>query len=513
LKSILVILLFFIVLNIYSKNDLPIMLKVKSNFNLDDFIINTFRSGAEDSLTAHGYVLISRQQQDEALLEQAKQSKSDCYDDACLVDTGKMMAAQMIFIIDINKTEEQYIFKIRLLDLETGTVKRTVTKLYKERLSDVDKLLTFSKKLTNEVLFINKKQNAVALFKVNINSSKPGASVYIDSELVGKTPLLARVGKGRHKFKISLDKYDDVIYNEEIRGDSSKMVKLTPILYLYKISSNPSKAKVYLNEEYKGLTPLDIKLDLTAIGSSITIVKKNFYKYKHKINKDNLDKGLNLNLVELDKFKLIVNVNHSDAKIIISNEELGKFDLKSGESNELYKGLYSLIIKKKDFKTYNNYIELTKDIEKDVEIIRNYVKYLKIQAITDVTVAKNLLYLGVGAGVEVFNYVNGNREITLFGANFYRNMADKYFYSDIYSNIKWEIVSGLSLGVNLSLILGDEVKTVAGGALVEYKYTVANLFSIKAFFKGGITYFDEQNALDFDLLYLTTGISVSSIGF
>ena len=185
LKKILTILILFVSLSAYAKNNLPIMLKVKSNFNLEAPILDTFRSGAEDSLTAQGYVLISKQQQDEALMEQSKQRKSDCYDDACLVDTGKMMAAQMIFIIDINKTENQYIFKVRLLDLETGSIKRTVTKIYKERLTDVDKLLSFSKELTNESLGVNVRKGPVALFKVGISSFPLGASLYIDGKFIG----------------------------------------------------------------------------------------------------------------------------------------------------------------------------------------------------------------------------------------------------------------------------------------------------------------------------------------
>ncbi len=109
-RFLLFITLFIISINMYAeKSDLPVMLKVKANFNLSNVAVDTFRSGSEDSLTAQNYMLISKEQQDEALKEQASQQKSDCYDDACLVDTGKMMAAQMIFIINVSKMEEEYI--------------------------------------------------------------------------------------------------------------------------------------------------------------------------------------------------------------------------------------------------------------------------------------------------------------------------------------------------------------------------------------------------------------------
>ncbi len=151
MKTLLFLIFSILTISLYSK-DLPVMLKVKADFNLNHKVITTFRSGAEDSLTAHGYMLISQEQQEEALEEQANQRKSDCYDDACLVDTGKMMAAQMIFIVNVTKMKNEYIFKARLIDLETGSTKRTVTKVYKGRLSSASELLKFAKELTDEAL-------------------------------------------------------------------------------------------------------------------------------------------------------------------------------------------------------------------------------------------------------------------------------------------------------------------------------------------------------------------------
>ena len=117
MKYYLSLMILIIISTSLSGNDLPVMLKVKANFNLDAGIISTFRSGAEDSLTAQKYMLISKTQQEEALKEQANQQNSDCYDDACLVDTGRMMATQMIFIVTVSKMESEYIFKARLVDL------------------------------------------------------------------------------------------------------------------------------------------------------------------------------------------------------------------------------------------------------------------------------------------------------------------------------------------------------------------------------------------------------------
>ena len=57
------LLIFFITATTLLGVDLPVMLKVKADFNLSNKVITTFRSGAEDSLTAQGYMLISQEQQ------------------------------------------------------------------------------------------------------------------------------------------------------------------------------------------------------------------------------------------------------------------------------------------------------------------------------------------------------------------------------------------------------------------------------------------------------------------
>jgi hypothetical protein len=491
------------------------MLKVKSNFDLTASIVEVFRSGAEDSLTAKGYLLISKQQQEEALKEQAKQQKSDCYDDACLVDTGKMMAAQMIFIIDINKTENNYLFKIRLLDLETGSVKRTVTKLYKEELSDLDKLLKFSKELTNEVLGV-KKYTPVSLFELKINTNPQGALVYIDDNLVGKTPLRTKAELGKHKFKITLDRYNDILYNKEILTDDTKTLNLIPKSYTIKITSDQEKIKVYYKNKYMGETPLNLRVTINDVSRNITLKKFHFYTSFHKITEGDFDKNININLTEIEKYNLTIKVKPETAKIYLSTYNLDEISLKSGETKLLYKGLYSIKIKNKGYSVsdyFDRYINFESDKKIEVEMLKNTYRYLNFHALTDVTIGSELKYLSTGVGVELLNFINDNRKITLFGVNFNRNMADNYFYTDIYSNIKWEVASGFSLGLNISGILGAEVKTIAGGGLIEYEYMISKLISVKVFFKGGLCYFNETNAGDLDMLFMTSGVSINFIGF
>jgi hypothetical protein len=93
-----------------------------------------------------------------------------------------------------------------------------------------------------------------------ISSDPPGAKVYLDSNYTGETPKnISTVALGNHTIKLTLSDYFDVIRNVSVSvGETCPLrVNLTGYGSLC-ISSNPSKAKVYLDDVYKGETALNI---------------------------------------------------------------------------------------------------------------------------------------------------------------------------------------------------------------------------------------------------------------
>ncbi len=100
---------------------------------------------------------------------------------------------------------------------------------------------------------------------VDILSLPEGADVYIDGEYKGKTPLslsLAdKIAIGSHRVKLSLGGYKDwekkvhVLLSEERTIVKAKLEKSRGMV---EISSIPSSAKIYIDGEYKGDTPLSL---------------------------------------------------------------------------------------------------------------------------------------------------------------------------------------------------------------------------------------------------------------
>ncbi len=121
-------------------------------------VIETIRAVTEQEITKKGFSIIDQIVQEDALKEQSEQRKKGCYDDSCLVDTGKMLAAQRLFLVDINKLgEEQFLFKIRYVSVESGETINSESELFEGKLSDYSKLFKFSKDFVTRIFGDEKK--------------------------------------------------------------------------------------------------------------------------------------------------------------------------------------------------------------------------------------------------------------------------------------------------------------------------------------------------------------------
>ncbi len=121
---------------------------------------------------------------------------------------------------------------------------------------------------------------------VYATSNPSNADIYIDGKKVGKTPFMTQtILIGSHKIMLSKDGYKTeertIVVNEG--ENDSLFLKLSDFCNM-KLTSSPSNAKVYLNDEYIGLTPLDIK---TVSGNyKLRLEKDGYAKYKNKIHLD-----------------------------------------------------------------------------------------------------------------------------------------------------------------------------------------------------------------------------------
>ncbi len=147
MKNLLILIFLFTSVLLFG-SEYPIMLQIQSKTEISEDL----RDGIEEGLTQLKYSLIDEQTQKEALKEQANQRKSECFDESCLVDTGKMLAAKALIIVEVSKKDDSnYKFKARYVDFETGSTTRAKSLYFEGDIKDFKKLNSFGKKLIVEL--------------------------------------------------------------------------------------------------------------------------------------------------------------------------------------------------------------------------------------------------------------------------------------------------------------------------------------------------------------------------
>ncbi len=141
------------------------MLQIQSN----EIIPRDFRDGFEQGLTKIGYSFVNEEDQIQTLKEQTEQRKKECYDENCLVDVGKMLAAKGIIIVEVTKKETNvYSFKSKYIDFETGITRNSYVVLYKHSINDYEKLIGFAKEMVLN-MFEKTNESKTQDFELNKN--------------------------------------------------------------------------------------------------------------------------------------------------------------------------------------------------------------------------------------------------------------------------------------------------------------------------------------------------------
>jgi len=292
MKILFILLLFSFTLLGIEKGD-PVMLQIVSK-NIK--VPSDFKDGVEEMLTFNKNSLIDEKQQEETLKIQAKQRKTDCYDNECLVDVGKMLAARGLIVVEVGKSGSSYKFKAKIIDFETGSIQRTKVLYYKGKLNDGENLNNFGKKLISELLNL-KRNSKVAIteneyiesesdfniasdnqYLVIFSSNPQKAIVLVDGSLFCKeTPCSKMLNSGNHKVVIQKEKYEKLLFNLNVNKELKINKNLTYSLGYLTITSNIEGAKIRIDNKIIGTTPIN-NYELSKGAHKIEIDDKCFYK-------------------------------------------------------------------------------------------------------------------------------------------------------------------------------------------------------------------------------------------
>lgn len=198
-----------------------------------------------------------------------------------------------------------------------------------------------------------------------------GATVYINDEEIGETPLKLNLEIGKYKIRLSLDGYKD--YSTDITIEENKVSKIEIKLEEVKkegtlnVKSTPS-ANVYINGKFIGTTPLKVNLPEGEYFVLITLEGYEKYEKVVKIYSER-EELIEVNLKKVTttpkKSYVIITSTPSKAEVYIDKNFVG---LTNGKF-EVTPGKHEILIKLEGYLDYLIDINIKEGETREIKVI------------------------------------------------------------------------------------------------------------------------------------------------
>ena len=214
---------------------------------------------------------------------------------------------------------------------------------------------------------------------ISFSSEPASAEVFNNGELIGKTPLTAEIMEGKHDIRVRLSGYKewqddiDVVANKAMRFDDIKLELADAVIFLI---SNPPRANITLDGQYKGLTPLEIALEPDK-ESTIRLFKEGFKPTSKKITAASGDQQhLNVKL-QPELVAVEFNVAPKDARLYVN----GKLRGKANQTLRLSAKTHRIEVKKDGYVSYKSNITPHTGIAQKVNISLKTLRQAQLEKV------------------------------------------------------------------------------------------------------------------------------------
>lgn len=118
---------------------------------------------------------------------------------------------------------------------------------------------------------------------LKITTNPPGAEVHLDDVYMGETPLPIEKKPGKYRLTIRGKKYRELSEDVVIEDNITKNIHrdLDPVVVEFRIESEPSHAKVWLNGEDMGYTP--VVLNKEPDNYTVRVTKPGYRNYVEEV--------------------------------------------------------------------------------------------------------------------------------------------------------------------------------------------------------------------------------------
>ncbi len=274
----------------------------------------------------------------EAIFDEMKFQLSGCASEECVVQAGQLLGAEKMLYGSVGHLGNFFTLELMILDVETGSIEQTCSY---EVQGDIGKLLKGAEEALSKLLDLeysgdissgvnqptsNPMQSAFTGIggRLDIETSPTGASVFLDGEELGKTPLTKQnIRPGPHVLLLRLQNYQD--YSQSIQMESGEIEKVDCSMnsvfgeLQIKIQDQP-EIEILFNEEQVNLGDFPIR-NLAQGVYPLTILCPGFFPidttvaiFSNEIAELQID-------LERNSAELIVYTIPEQATIIINNTQ------------------------------------------------------------------------------------------------------------------------------------------------------------------------------------------------
>jgi len=237
---------------------------------------------------------------------------------------------------------------------------------------------------------------------IAVDANLPDAEIYVNSIKMGAVPAQIQVTAGNHVVSVRKDLYhsfEKEIILEEKGMEDLGTVKLTENFGYFQITTNPSRAMIYINDNYIGKSPIP----KTKIQSGSYTIKAVMDQYHDKILtmnlKDNDDITFPITMGSAFGALIVESSPESGATVFINDEQVGTTPY---TNNEYPSGEYLISIEKEMWFGSEETIVVTDNqtTKAVLDLTRNYGKimikasqcniYINDEFIGENSIVKNL---------------------------------------------------------------------------------------------------------------------------
>ena len=298
----------------------------------------------------------------EEIFEEMELQLSGCISSECAVQVGQVLGVSRMITGTIGKFGKTYTIDVRVIDIETSRIIEAIPLDYTGELEGLlGEIRKVAFRLSGKEVeptrtpTPSKVEEAVA--SLTLTTVPVGATVYIDGINLGLTPTtLDEIRTGKHDLKFTKSGYVDDERDVTVEPGERKVVRVDlERLNVIDIVSNPRGAEVYIDEELKGQTPVNVKLRSGTY--TFRLERKGYEKWEKSIIV-NRDFKHDVKLLKLIPVQLLS--EPIDAEVYMNNKFMGR----TPTLMTIPEGKYTFIFRK------DNYIEVVqqKDIRRQTTV-------------------------------------------------------------------------------------------------------------------------------------------------